>query len=227
VNTMWRLLTVIAMSAGLVAIGDDQAKTGVKTIYTFEDAAPGKLPDKFVVAHSGGGKQGVWVVKEDEKGPDGKPTKVLAQTDADATDSRFPMCVAHEVKAKDVWVTVKFKAVSGNVDKAAGVVARYKDAGNYYIARANAEEGNVRVYKFEDGKRSRQLAGKNLEVTANQWHTLTLSVRGNKLSVGMDGQALFEATDDTFKDAGAAGVWTKADSVTHFDDLTIESFDAK
>jgi hypothetical protein len=216
------IVSTLLLVLGLVAA--DKAKTKV---FDFGDAATGKLPDGFVSAKSGGGREGVWVVKSDDGGPDGKPTMVLAQTDSDATDARFPMCVIEGLKAADVDVSVKFRTVSGEVDKAAGLVVRYKDAGNYYIARANAEEGNVRIYKFEGGKRSKPLAGKNLDVSADKWHTLKLSARGNKLAVGMDGEQLFEVTDDTYKEPGQVGVWTKADSVTHFDDLTVEVLDGK
>src|SRR5688572_25426884 len=201
----------------------DEKKVAAAKVFDFEDAAVDKLPPGFASSIAGSGKEGVWVVKEDPKAAGGK--KVLAQTDADPTDARFPACVVEGVKAKDVDVSVRFKTVSGKVDQAAGLIVRYRDKGNYYVARANAEEGNVRIYKFENGKRSRQFAGANLDVTSGEWHTLKLGVKGNHFTVSLDGKVLFEADDATFADAGQVGVWTKADSVTYFDDLTIESKD--
>jgi hypothetical protein len=99
---------------------------------------------------------------------------------------------------------------------------RLKDANNYYIARANALEGNVRLYKVVGGKRS-QFAGKDVAVPSSKWQTLGLGVQGDRLEVRLDGKLLFEARDQTFKDAGKVGLWTKADSVTYFDDLRAEA----
>jgi hypothetical protein len=115
---------------------------------------------------------------------------------------------------------VKFKAVSGSVDRAAGLVFRLKDPNNYYIVRANALENNYRLYHVVNGRRS-QFAGANLKVTSGEWHELRVDVMGNKISCYYDGNKKIEATDDTFKDAGKVGLWTKADSVTSFDDLKV------
>ncbi|HEV8262572.1 MAG TPA: family 16 glycoside hydrolase, partial [Burkholderiales bacterium] len=103
--------------------------------------------------------------------------------------------------------------------QAGGVVWRAMDSENYYIARANALEGNVRIYHFVKGKRT-QFKGTSEEVASGQWHTLRVEFAGNKFTVFFNGKKLFEAEDDTFKDAGKVGVWTKADSVTLFDDFS-------
>jgi hypothetical protein len=118
--------------------------------------------------------------------------------------------------------------VSGTVDQAAGIVWRYKDKDNYYIVRANARENNVVLYKVENGRRTDlplkgegRTYGKKETVPSGQWSTLRILVRGNLFEVYHNGKKLYEVEDDTFKDAGKVGLWTKADSVTYFDDLTI------
>ena len=113
-----------------------------------------------------------------------------------------------------------FKAVSGNIDRAGGLVFRLKDPNNYYIVRANALENNYRLYHVVNGRRS-QFAGANFKVTSGEWHELHVEAVGNKITCYYDGNNKIEAIDDTFKDAGKVGLWTKADSVTSFDDLKV------
>jgi len=163
-------------------------------------------------------------VREDAQAFGGR--RVLAQSSSDRTDYRFPVCVYDGVSAKDVEVWVRFKAVSGEVDRAGGIVARYQDQDNYYIVRANAIENNVRLYRLVGGKRW-QIAGVDAQVTAGEWHMLRLAVKGSRFSVSFDGRLLFEADDSAIRDAGKVGVWTKSDSVAHFDDLKIEAHDQR
>jgi hypothetical protein len=99
-------------------------------------------------------------------------------------------------------------------------MVRVRDEDNYYVARANALEGNVRLYEVVDGRR-RQFAGVDVEVPAGKWQELGLRAEGDRLTVSLDGRELFGATDRTFAEAGRVGLWTKADSLTHFDDLVI------
>jgi len=190
------------------------------TVLDFDTAEVGKLPADFSTALTGGGGPVIWVVKEDASAPSGG--KVLAQTSADTTDYRLPLCVYEKFIAKDVEVAVRFKAVSGKVDQAGGLVARFQDKDNYYIVRANSLENNVRLYKVVGGSR-KQFAGVKAKVSSGEWHTLKLNVKGKHFAVFFDDKLLFEADDDTFPEAGEVGLWTKADSVTYFDDLTIES----
>ena len=211
-----KALMMVAMVAALALI------QGKQTVVDFEQAAAGKLPAEFTSALTGPGKEGAWVVREEKGAPSG--TKVLAQTDPDDVRDRYPLCIYNDVTAKDVTASVAFKAVSGETDQAAGIVARYQDKDNYYIARANALENNVRLYKLEKGKRT-QFGGKNIKVPAEQWHTLQLKVVGDTFAVSMNGQELFTAQDRTFAEAGKVGLWTKADSVTLFDDLTMDVMD--
>ena len=122
--------------------------------------------------------------------------------------------------AANVDVELRFKAVGGKIDQAAGIVVRLQDADNYYVARANALEDNVRFYRVVNGRRE-QLKGADLRVTANEWHSLGLRAEGERFTVSYDGKTLFSATDSTFAEAGGVALWTKADSVTRFDRIAI------
>ncbi|MBI5536490.1 MAG: DUF1080 domain-containing protein [Deltaproteobacteria bacterium] len=130
--------------------------------------------------------------------------------------------MATEPALRDVRVSVRCKMVSGKVDQACGLVARYRDESNYYVTRANALEDNVRLYVVKDGKR-KQLESWSGKVPQNAWHACRFEIRGDHLEVWWNGQKLLDHHDSTFAESGRAGVWTKADSVTYFDDLRIEA----
>jgi hypothetical protein len=115
---------------------------------------------------------------------------------------------------------VRFKAVAGTVDQAAGIAVRLATPNDYYVARANALEDNVRFYRVVKGKRE-QLASANAKVTANAWHMLALKAEGDRFTVSFEGKAPFSAQDQTFPGAGKVALWTKADSVTYFDTISI------
>jgi hypothetical protein len=196
----------------------------------FDSATPGQVPPGWTVAmtHTGGAPK--WEVLKDDTAPT-KPN-VFAQVSNDSTSARFPLAIWEKANFKDGALTVKFKPVSGQEDQAAGMVWRYRDPDNYYIVRANAAENNVVLYKVENGKRS-SLAPKGTppktygvkhKVPSGVWSTLRVTFEGNLFSVYFDGTKLFEVEDETFKGAGKVGLWTKADSVTYFDDFAVEDF---
>ncbi|HEX7288063.1 MAG TPA: family 16 glycoside hydrolase [Candidatus Angelobacter sp.] len=191
---------------------------GTQLVYTFDNDAAGQLPAKFHSARTGQGPESKWAVMADATAPS-KPN-VAAQTSTDKTDYRFPLLISDEGAFHDLDISVKFKAVSGSVDQAAGLVFRLKDANNYYVVRANALEGNYRLYHVVNGRRV-QFAGANFKVTSGVWHELRVEATGNRFLCYFDGVKKIEASDDTFKDAGKVGLWTKADSVTYFDDLRV------
>lgn len=178
---------------------------------TFDSAKAGDAPAGWTATRTGKGEP-KWLIVADNTAPS-KPNVLKQSGEAD-----YPVAFRNDVSLKDGFVEVKFKPVSGEDDQAGGVVWRAKDADNYYIARANALEGNVRIYHFVKGKRT-QFKGANLPVAANQWHTLRVNFSGNHFAVLFNGQELFTAEDTTHPDAGKVGVWTKADSVTLFDDF--------
>jgi hypothetical protein len=200
----------------------DASDRGRLAHYGFEDDALGSAPEGFSAELTGDGPTGRWVVVTGDGPLHGQ---VLAQLDADATEARYPICIAQAVSARDVRASTKFRTVSGEVDQAAGVVVRYRDARTYYMARANALEGNVRFYRIVDGVR-KQLASASLRVPGQAWHKLLVEARGSTFRIEYDGSTLFTVEDTTLDFAGRAGVWTKADSVTWFDEVVVESFDA-
>lgn len=195
-----------------------QQAAGQQLSYNFDTDSAGQSPAKFHSARTGQGEEGKWAVMADLTAPS-KPN-VVAQTSTDKTDYRFPLLIADEGSFRDLDLSVKFKAVSGSVDQAAGLVFRLKDPNNYYIVRANALEDNYRLYHVVDGRR-RQFAGANFKVTPGAWHELRVETVGNKITCYYDGVKKIGASDDTFKDAGKVGLWTKADSVMYFDDLRV------
>jgi hypothetical protein len=169
-------------------------------------------------ARTGSGAAGRWVVRP-ELGAT-SPPNALVQVDADRTDDRFPVAVADAPVIRDGSVSVRCKPISGKVDQACGLVVRYQSENDYYLARANALENNVRFYVVEGGHR-RQLASFSGPVATGTWHALAIEAKGDRFEVRWNDAKVLAVRDGTIAAAGKAGVWTKADSVTAFDDLTI------
>jgi hypothetical protein len=144
---------------------------------------------------------------------------VLAQLEADSTDYRFPVAFVDESSFKDVRLSVSCKPISGHVDQGCGLVWRLKDPDNYYLTRANALEDNVNLYHVKDGRRI-QFAGWQGKVASNVWHKLRVDARAERFEVYFDEKKVLDARDTAFVTAGKVGVWTKADSVIQFDDLS-------
>jgi hypothetical protein len=178
----------------------------------FDDARIGEAPAGWTATKTGSGTA-KWTVEKD----DGAPSKpnVLKQSG----EATYPVCIKDDTSIQDGFVEVKFKAVSGETDRAGGVIWRAKDADNYYIARANALEDNVTIYHTVKGKRV-SFKNTNTKVASGVWHTLRVDFTGNKFTVTFNGKKVIEASDDSFSEAGKVGVWTKADSVTLFDDFS-------
>src|SRR5438270_7053003 len=179
---------------------------------TFDNFKTGATPLGWTATQTGSGSA-KWSVEKDDLAPS-KPN-VLKQNG----EATFPVCIKNDTNLKDGFVEVKFKPVAGKEDQAGGVIWRVQDANNYYISRANALEDNVTIYHTINGKR---VAFKNIntKVTSGVWHTLRVDFQGNKFTVTFDGTKVIEASDESFKEAGKVGVWTKADSITLFDNFT-------
>jgi hypothetical protein len=205
-------------TAAVVEAAAPQQTPGKELTYNFDSGVTGKLPAHFHSALTGGGIQPHWFVQVDASAP--SQPNMLAQTSADKADYRFPLAIADDGVFRDLDLDVRFKAVSGEVDRAAGLVFRLKDANNYYVVRANALENNYNLYHVVDGKR-REITGSRVKVASGEWHQLRVEAVGNKITCYYDGEKKIEATDDAFKEAGKIGLWTKADSVTYFDDLHV------
>ena len=181
------------------------------TTLTFDADAVDQPPSGWTCGATGTGTPR-WSVKADPTAPSG--AKVLRQSGA----ATFPWCVKNEVVMPDGVVEVKFKPVGGRRDQAGGVVWRWKDSDNYYVARANALEGNVSLYYMLDGSR-RTIMYKDAPVAPHQWHTLRVVFNGSAIEVWLDGTRYIELQDTHISGAGQVGVWTKADSMTLFDEF--------
>jgi len=181
----------------------------------FDDMKVGTVPPGWTATQTGTGAA-KWSVDKDASAPS-KPN-VLKQSG----QATFPVCIKNDTNIKDGFVEVKFKPIAGKEDQAGGVIWRVQDANNYYIARANALENNVTIYYTIRGKRIEKKRA-NIKVASSAWHTLRVDFSGNRFTVTFDGKKAIEWDDDTFKNAGKVGVWTKADSITEFDDFTYAS----
>ncbi|HEX7124418.1 MAG TPA: hypothetical protein VF406_01410 [Thermodesulfobacteriota bacterium] len=212
------VVLVFAIVAGPATARTPQGG-GSTAVWNFDADRAGAPPAGFTLAKTDGGTEPRWVIRAETDAA--SHPNVLAQLDADRTSGRFPVAVAHAPTLRDLRLSVRCKPVSGRVDQACGLVFRYRDANNYYVTRANALEDNVRLYYVRDGRR-REIASWNGKVGANVWHELRAEARGDRFEVYWDGEKVLDAQDRTFPDAGRVGVWTKADSVTYFDDLKVE-----
>ena len=181
----------------------------------FDADAVGALPVSWIAGVTGSGKP-KWTVEADATAPSGR--NVLKQSGAGS----YPWCVRKDASISDGFVEVKFKALTGSEDQAGGVVWRWKDSNNYYVARANALENNVSLYYTENGRR---ITIKYVDTPAigHAWHTLRAEFSETRIRVLLDGKTYIEVDDKHIGGAGSVGVWTKADSVTVFDDFRAEA----
>src|SRR4051794_29715499 len=170
----------------------------------FDQDAAGSLPSGWTAGVTGRGSQR-WTVETDASAPSKR--NVLKQSGR----GDFPWCVKNEPQFADGYVEVKFKPIGGKEDQAGGVVWRWKDGDNYYVARANALEDNVSLYYTRNARRI-TIKYVNAPVTKRQWHTLRVEFAGKRILVALDGKLYIEADDEHVVGPGRVGVWTKADS---------------
>ena len=164
---------------------------------------------------TGIGRPAAWQALADPDGPSGW---VLTETAADATDSRFPLCINEQAVLRDLDATLRFKPVSGVRERVAGFIFRAQSANDYYVVRVSALDNSVRLYRMEKGKR-RQIGAKEIPVESGQWHSLWVIAVNDRFEVMLNGTSLFSATDRTLPQAGPVGVWSQADSVTYYGSL--------
>lgn len=175
----------------------------------FNQDKQGALPPGWMAGVTGHGTP-KWTVEVDPTAPNG--ANVLKQSGS----GDFPWCVKQDASITDGFVEAKFKPVSGREDQAGGLVWRWKDGDNYYVARANALENNVSLY-YTTGGRRHTIRYQEAPVAARVWHTLRVDFVGSRIQVSLDGKRYIDVTDEHISGAGTVGVWTKADSVTLFD----------
>ena len=196
-------LTIFAATAGFAQTVD------------FDKEKAGALPAGWISGVTGGGTS-KWAVEADSTAPS-RP-HVLKQSGVGA----FPWSVKEKESIADGFVEVRFKSISGREDQAGGVVWRWKNGNNYYVARANALENNVSLYYTANGRRN-TLKYVDAPVPGNVWHTLRVEFSGEMIKVSLNGKTYIEYKDSHITGPGTVGVWTKADSVTAFDDFSFGS----
>jgi hypothetical protein len=210
-----RALAVGVAFAFLAVAADDKA-----SLFKFSKDDAGKLPAGWKSDQTGKGEASVWKVVADDTAPS-KSGLVLAQT-AQGPGSVFNLCLATDSSFTDVEAMVAFKAVKGEKDQGGGIVWRYQDGNNYYIARMNPLEDNFRVYKVVDGKRIQLETKEDLKVPSGEWHSLKIKQAGARIECFLDGKKYLDIKDDTFTKAGKVGLWTKADAQTYFDEFRVK-----
>jgi hypothetical protein len=195
-------LALLAVGIAGMALAAEESKRA----WDFEADAPGQIARGFT------NEVGQWEVARDGE------NHVLSQK-AKNEDAVFNVALVAGTSYKDLDLSVKLKAVAGDVYRGGGLVWRAKDKRNYYIARYNPLEDNFRVYKVVDGKRA-QLASAKVPGD-EKWHVLRVTMAGNTIACYLDGRKYLEAEDATFPEAGKIGLWSKSDAQSYFDDLTV------
>jgi Domain of Unknown Function (DUF1080) len=205
-NALTRSATLVASVLFAIAVTSvlAMARDDTKRTWDFESDEPGVSAKGFAT------EVGQWIVAKEGD------NKVLHQK-AKNSDATFNVALAEGTSYKNVDLSVKLRAVAGELDRGGGVVWRAKDKDNYYICRYNPLEDNFRVYKVEGGVRT---MFKDAKAAGDEkWHFLRVTMVGSKITCYLDGQKLLEADDGTFKEAGMIGLWSKADAQSYFDDL--------
>ena len=145
---------------------------------------------------------------------------VLAQVSNETDEYRFNIIVNKSLQYKNLEINLRFKGVKGNGDQGGGPVWRYQDENNYYVVRANPLENNFRIYKVVNGRRI-ELKSANIKINSNQWYNIKVTMVGNVIKCYFNNKLELEVKDNTFKNSGKIGLWTKSDAVTYFDDFKI------
>lgn len=215
-GSSWCPETLHMKPLGLVFAFGWVVSTG--TVVTFDTGQVGRAPSGWTVAMTNHGSPPQWQILKDRTAP--TQPYVLAQTSTDTTE-RYPLAILDGVNVKDGDVSVRIKPVAGKEDRTGGVVWRYRDAQNYYLARVNALKGNVAVFKIQNGVRMALLPAAAHEIPANTWSTLKVSARGDRFQIYLDHRRILQGEDRTFAGAGKVGVCTEADSITYFDDFRV------
>jgi hypothetical protein len=212
-----KVVALLALAATTVWAADDKVRS-----FRFAKADVGKVPAGWKAEKTGKGEGSIWKVVEDETAPS-KKGYVLAQT-AEGPNNLFNICVADDTNYKDVDLSVSFKPIAGKNDQGGGFVWRYRNADNYYIARANpaGKKGtSFAVYKVVDGKRTALQSTSVKKIPVGEWHKLRVTMKGDHIACYLDDNKLLDVKDATYSDTGKVGLWSKSDARTHFDDFKV------
>jgi hypothetical protein len=215
-KTMRKIGLAVLVSCCVTTFATAQGKVRE---FPFSKDDADKVPAGWKAERTGKGEGSVWKVVKDSTAPS-KRGYVLAQTAA-GPSSLFNVCVAQDTSYQDVEVSVAFKANHGNRDQGGGIVWRYQDANNYYVARMNPLEDNFRVYKVAAGKRSAEFQDAEIKIPEGEWHTLKIKMIGDHIECFIDGKKYLDVRDASITKAGKVGLWTKADAQTSFDQFAV------
>ena len=202
------LVVLVVITSALIS-----CKAQDKKVFSFENF---KLDKSSVwTSHiTGNGAPCKWEIINDAE------NNVLAQVSNETDDYRFNIIVNDSLQYKNLEIYLRFKGVEGNGDQGGGPVWRYQDENNYYVARANPLENNFRVYKVTNGRRI-ELKSAHININSNQWYTIKITMDEDMIKCYFNNKLELELTDNTFKNSGKIGLWTKSDAVTYFDDFEI------
>ncbi|MBM3334294.1 hypothetical protein FJY63_06500 [Candidatus Sumerlaeota bacterium] len=195
-----------------------ESKTYRQVTWAFDKAKPGPVAAWKVAETAGKGKPAVWEVVADPSAP--SQPNALAITANQNTGQTFNLLITENFRFQDLEISVMVKAIAGKEDQGGGPVWRYKDANNYYLARWNPLEENLRAYYVKDGKRA-QLGSADVKVDRTKWHRVGVKHVGKKIEVSLDNKKMIEVEDATFAEPGMIGLWVKADGQSAFDDLDV------
>lgn len=218
----WRSI-ILAAGIGLLAAScqvEDLQRLGRRYwLWNFDSEAAGEIPTGWSVAETAStGAPAKWEIVEDTSAPS-KP-QAVAVTQTKNRGRTYNLLIAEDTRYRDVGLRVMVKAGTGQEDQGGGPIWRAQDADNYYIARWNPLENNFRVYYVKGGRR-KQIGSADVDVDPEQWHEIAIEHRDTTIKASLDGRLLIEVETDVFTDAGMIGLWTKADAVTSFDDVSV------
>ena len=210
---------IISATLGFGIISAQAETSSLTSAWNFDREQPGALPSEFSVGTLFDGRPaGDWQVLATNRAK--SPPYVLAQLMAKGAEHAYKVVLSKEVIASDLNLAVSFLPIQGQADMGGGLIWRAADDRNYYLARANPLEQNIRVYRVEKGIR-RLLENFNQTIDVRQWHTLRVTHQGYHLNIFFDDKPVFDLCDKTFQ-TGMIGLWTKSDAVTYFDDLQLQ-----
>ena len=220
-NTLVKSLisVIIAAPLGFGTMSAQAETASPAQIWNFDRNQPGTLPGEFSIGTLFDGRPaGDWQILATDRAK--SPPHVFAQVMAKGAEHAYKVALIKEVIASDLSLEVSFLPIQGQADMGGGLIWRAADDRNYYLARANPLEQNIRVYRVEKGVRH-LLENFEQTIDVRQWHTLRVTHQGCRMNIFYDDKQVFDLCDKTFH-TGKIGLWTKSDAVTYFDDLQLQ-----
>jgi hypothetical protein len=187
-------------------------------VFNFDRDSLGKPPPRFTFAVTGEGPDIHWEVRQDPHAP--SPPNVLVQSGKAKPGENFALALLDDVLLEHGEIAVRFKALAGEDDQAAGIVYRYKDPQNYYVIQASSKDDTCVLYRVKKGKR-KLLDTKYVTVIPYTWYELRITFAKEHYTALVNGDLILGGKDSSFKGAGQVGLWTPSDSSIAFDDFRV------